>query len=378
MKKILITGGAGFIGSNLALKLIGKGYDVTVLDNLSKQIHGDDPENTSLLYQSIVGKVTFIKGSVTSATELTAAIKGQDVIVHLAAETGTGQSMYQIAHYTNVNIGGTALLLDILANTPTQIKKVIIASSRAIYGEGKYWSEELGFVYPGHRNDSDMKAGNFNVNYPGSVTPLKPVPTDEESKIHPSSLYGITKQNQEQMIMTICPTIGIIPVAFRFQNVYGPGQSLANPYTGILSIFSNLIRNNKEINVFEDGKETRDFVFIDDAIEAIILGIEADEANNEVFNVGTGVPTDVTTVVNELLANYGNEVLVKISGNYRLGDIRHNFADITKISAKLGFKPAVDFKTGIKQFAKWVNTQAVIAGKYEQSIQEMKEKGFFR
>lgn len=378
MKKILITGGAGFIGSNLALKLIGKGYDVTVLDNLSKQIHGDDPENTSLLYQSIVGKVTFIKGSVTSATELTAAIKGQDVIVHLAAETGTGQSMYQIAHYTNVNIGGTALLLDILANTPTQIKKVIIASSRAIYGEGKYWSEELGFVYPGHRNDSDMKAGNFNVNYPGSVTPLKPVPTDEESKIHPSSLYGITKQTQEQMIMTICPTIGIIPVAFRFQNVYGPGQSLANPYTGILSIFSNLIRNNKEINVFEDGKETRDFVFIDDAIEAIILGIEADEANNEVFNVGTGVPTDVTTVVNELLANYGNEVLVKISGNYRLGDIRHNFADITKISAKLGFKPAVDFKTGIKQFAKWVNTQAVIAGKYEQSIQEMKEKGFFR
>ena len=378
MKKILITGGAGFIGSNLALKLIGKGYDVTVLDNLSKQIHGDDPENTSPLYQSIVGKVTFIKGSVTSATELTAAIKGQDVIVHLAAETGTGQSMYQIAHYTNVNIGGTALLLDILANTPTQIKKVIIASSRAIYGEGKYWSEELGFVYPGHRNDSDMKAGNFNVNYPGSVTPLKPVPTDEESKIHPSSLYGITKQNQEQMIMTICPTIGIIPVAFRFQNVYGPGQSLANPYTGILSIFSNLIRNNKEINVFEDGKETRDFVFIDDAIEAIILGIEADEANNEVFNVGTGVPTDVTTVVNELLANYGNEVLVKISGNYRLGDIRHNFADITKILAKLGFKPAVDFKTGIKQFAKWVNTQAVIAGKYEQSIQEMKEKGFFR
>jgi len=378
MKKILITGGAGFIGSNLALKLIGKGYDVTVLDNLSKQIHGDDPENTSLLYQSIVGKVTFIKGSVTSATELTAAIKGQDVIVHLAAETGTGQSMYQIAHYTNVNIGGTALLLDILANTPTQIKKVIIASSRAIYGEGKYWSEELGFVYPGHRNDSDMKAGNFNVNYPGSVTPLKPVPTDEESKIHPSSLYGITKQTQEQMIMTICPTIGIIPVAFRFQNVYGPGQSLANPYTGILSIFSNLIRNNKEINVFEDGKETRDFVFIDDAIEAIILGIEADEANNEVFNVGTGVPTDVTTVVNELLANYGNEVLVKISGSYRLGDIRHNFADITKISAKLGFKPAVDFKTGIKQFAKWVNTQAVIAGKYEQSIQEMKEKGFFR
>lgn len=378
MKKVLITGGSGFIGSNLALRLIDKGYDVTVLDNLSKQIHGDDPENTSPLYKSIARKVNFIKGSVTSAADLNTAIKKQDVIVHLAAETGTGQSMYQIEHYTNVNIRGTALLLDILANAPHQISKLIIASSRAIYGEGKYWSEELGFVYPRHRNDSDMKAGHFNVRHPGSISPLKPVATDEESKIHPSSLYGITKQNQEQMIMTICPTIGISPIAFRFQNVYGPGQSLANPYTGILSIFSNLIKNDKEINVFEDGKETRDFVFIDDAINSIVLGIEAEEANNEIFNVGTGVPTDVITVVNELMANYENEVPVKISGNYRLGDIRHNFADITKISAKLGFKPTIDFKTGIKQFAKWVDKQVVIEDKYEQSIQEMKAKGLFR
>jgi len=378
MKKVLITGGAGFIGSNLALKLIDKGYDVTVLDNLSKQIHGDDPENTSPLYKSIAGKVNFIKGSVTSAADLTTAIEGQNVIIHLAAETGTGQSMYQIAHYTNINIGGTALLLDILANAPHNITKLIVASSRAIYGEGKYWSEELGFVYPGHRNDGDMKAGHFNVKYPECINDLQAVATDEESKIHPSSLYGITKQNQEQIIMTICPTIGIAPVAFRYQNVYGPGQSLANPYTGILSIFSNLIKNDKEINVFEDGKETRDFVFIDDAIDSIILGIEADEANNEIFNVGTGVPTDVITVVNELLANYEKEVPVKISGNYRLGDIRHNFADLTKISTKLGFKPVVDFKAGIRQFAKWVNAQDAIEDKYERSIQEMKGKGLFR
>jgi len=375
---ILITGGSGFIGSNLSLKLIEKGHIITVLDNLSKQIHGDTPLITSPLYLSIKDKVNFIEGTVTSATDLKTAIKDQDVIVHLAAETGTGQSMYQIEHYSNVNIGGTALLLDILTNTKHKVRKVIIASSRSIYGEGKYLSEELGFVYPKHRTDAYMEKGDFEVKYPGCVKPLKLVATDEESKIHPSSVYGITKQNQEQMIMTVCPTINIAPVAFRYQNVYGPGQSLSNPYTGILSIFSTLIKNGKEINIFEDGKESRDFVFIDDVVNATILGIEKDEANNEIFNVGTGVPTDVNTVLQELLENYQMEVPVKISGNYRLGDIRHNFADLNKIKQKLGFTPKVSFKEGIKKFAAWVNTQTIQADKYNQSIDEMKQKGLFK
>ena len=377
-KNILITGGAGFIGSNLALKLTEKGYRVTILDNLSKQIHGDDPHNTSPLFQSIKDVTNFIEGTVTSRPDLLKAIEGQDAIVHLAAETGTGQSMYQIALYTEVNIGGTALLLDILTNTKHSISKIIIASSRSIYGEGKYESSELGFVYPNHRTDEFMREGDFEVKYPGNQSLLRLVATDEDSKIHPSSVYGITKQNQEQMIMTVCPTIGIAPVAFRYQNVYGPGQSLSNPYTGILSIFSTLIKNNKEINVFEDGKETRDFVFIDDVVDATILGIEQDAANNEVFNVGTGVPTDVITVVKELFTNYKKEVPYKISGNYRLGDIRHNYADISKISARLGFKPKVSFGTGISRFAHWVNTQHVQEDKYAQSIQEMKEKGLFK
>jgi dTDP-L-rhamnose 4-epimerase len=375
---ILITGGAGFIGSNLALKLITKGHSLTILDNLSKQIHGENPEEESPLYKSIADKVKFIKGTIEAEADLVAAIAGQDVIVHLAAETGTGQSMYQIKRYTDVNIGGTALLLDILANNPHQVKKIVIASSRSIYGEGKYLSEELGYVYPKHRTDDYMQAGDFEVKYPGCEKPLQLVATDEDSKIHPSSVYGITKQNQEQMIMTVCPTIGIAPVAFRYQNVYGPGQSLSNPYTGILSIFSTRIKNNKDINVFEDGKETRDFVFIDDVVDATILGIEKDEANNQVFNVGTGVPTEVNTVVEELMANYGRTVPVTISGNYRLGDIRHNFADLTKIKLVLGFEPKVDFKTGIAKFAAWVNTQEIKTDKYQQSLQEMKDKGLFK
>jgi len=376
--KVLITGGAGFIGSNLALKLIAKGHALTILDNLSKQIHGENPEEASPLYKSIVGKVKFIKGTVESERDLIEAIKDQEVIVHLAAETGTGQSMYQIKRYTDVNIGGTALLLDILANNPHSVKKIVIASSRSIYGEGKYHSEELGYVYPKHRTDDYMQSGDFEVKYPGCEKPLQLVATDEESKIHPSSVYGITKQNQEQMIMTVCPTIGIAPVAFRYQNVYGPGQSLSNPYTGILSIFSTLIKNDKGINVFEDGKETRDFVFIDDVVDATILGIEKDEANNSVFNVGTGVATEVNTVVEELMANYGKTVPVTISGNYRLGDIRHNFADLTKIKSVLGFEPKIDFKQGIAKFAAWVNTQEIKTDKYQQSLQEMKDKGLFK
>lgn len=379
MKNILITGGAGFIGSNLALTLIEKGYNVTVLDNLSPQIHGEDAENNSFLFLKIKNKVTFVKGCVTSKGDWIKALAGQDAIVHLAAETGTGQSMYEIEKYTTINIGGTAIMLDLLANNPHTVKKIVIASSRSIYGEGKYWSDELNAaVYPKHRTDEFMIKGDFEVKYDGLSQPLKLLATDENSKIHPSSVYGITKQNQEQMIMTVCPTIGIASVAFRYQNVYGPGQSLSNPYTGILSIFSTLIRNGKDINIFEDGKESRDFVYIDDVVDATIRGIEKSEANYEVFNVGTGEATDVITVANELIKNYKADTKINISGNYRLGDIRHNFADLNKIKKGLGFSPRYSFETGIKKFTEWVLTQDVIESKYEESISEMKEKGLYK
>lgn len=377
MKKILITGGAGFIGSNLALKLIEKGYEVTILDNLSEQIHGENPEKSSPLYNSIKDKVRFIKGTVTDINDWKKAIENQDAIVHYAAETGTGQSMYEVKKYTEVNIQGTAIMLDLLVNTSNVVKKVIVASSRSIYGEGKYRSEKLSFVYPEHRLDAHMKSGDFDVKYPGAES-LQLVATDEDSKIHPSSVYGITKQNQEQMVMTVCPTVDIAPVAFRYQNVYGPGQSLSNPYTGILSIFSTQIKNGNGINIFEDGKETRDFVFIDDVVDATILGLEKEKANGEVFNVGTGVPTDVVTVAKTLISNYNIETPTTITGNYRLGDIRHNYADLTKIKEKLGFSPKVDFDEGIKRFTNWVNTQEVKEDNYEKSILEMKEKGMYK
>ena len=380
MEKILITGGAGFIGSNLALALLEKGHQVTVLDNLSEQIHGKKPEETSPLYLSIKDKVQFIKGTVACRETLREAIADNTVIVHLAAETGTGQSMYEIQHYTDVNIGATALLLDIFTNEKHSVKKVVVASSRAIYGEGKYYNKTKNtFVYPLQRTDDDMQRGDFEVKDPQNHSDvLELVATTEDAIIHPTSVYGITKQVQEQLVMTVCPTIGIAGVAFRYQNVYGPGQSLKNPYTGILSIFSTQIKNGNGINIFEDGKETRDFVFISDIVDATVLGIEKETANNQVFNVGTGVATDVITVATELSNNYGIQVPITISGNYRLGDIRHNYADITKARQLLGFEPKISFKEGLKQFTDWVNTQEVEEDKYQQSIEEMKAKGLYK
>lgn len=378
MKKVLITGGAGFIGSNLALKLLDKGYYVTVLDNLSKQIHGDNPDKTSPLYQSIKGKVDFILGSVTSRSDWLKALNNQDAVIHLAAETGTGQSMYEIEKYVGSNIGGTALLLDILTNTKHNIKRVVVAESRAIYGEGKYECPSCGDVYPLERKDEDMCKGDFECHCPKCGKHVKLVATTEDSVIHPSSVYGVAKQVQGQLVHLVCPTIGVDPVSFRYQNVYGPGQSLSNPYTGILSIFSTRIKNGNGINIFEDGRETRDFVYIDDVVDATIRGLETPEAAGHVFNVGTGIAIDVLTVAKTLCQKYGIDVPIVISGNYRLGDIRHNFADITLARKILGFEPRWSFDKGIEQFAKWVDKQEIQEDKYDMSIEEMKAKGLYK
>lgn len=373
-KNILITGGAGFIGSNLALKLVEKGHVVTVLDNLSEQIHGKNSE----LLNTIIDQVHFIKGDVRNAEDWMKALKNQEVVVHLAAETGTGQSMYEVQQYTEVNINGTAIFLDYLVNREHSVRKVIIASSRAIYGEGKYNCEQHGIIYPNERKEKDLLKGEFEPKCPVCNTNLMVLPTDENSKIHPSSVYGITKQNQEQMVLNVCQSINIPAVAFRYQNVYGPGQSLKNPYTGILSIFSTQIKNGNDLNIFEDGLESRDFVFIDDVVNATILGIEKEEADFEVFNVGSGKGTTVLEVAESLKKHYQSEINIKISGNFRMGDIRHNVADLSKIENKLGFRSVFDFPAGVAEFANWVNQQGIQEDQYSQSIQLLKNKGLFK
>lgn len=376
--RVLITGGAGFIGSNIALKLSKKGYKVTVLDTLSEQIHGSNPESTSPLYQKIKDKVDFIKGDVNNRDDLEKALVDVDYVIHLAAETGTGQSMYEIKKYVDTNIGGTALLLDILTNKEHHVKRVVVAESRAVYGEGKYHCPICGDVYPYERTDENLAKGDFECKCPKCGGEVNLVATTEDSAIHPSSVYGISKQIQGQLVHLVCKSIGVESVSFRYQNVYGPGQSLTNPYTGILSIFSTRIKNGNGINIFEDGKETRDFVYIDDVVDATILGMEVPEANGHVFNVGTGIATDVLTVAKTLCEKYGIYVPITVSGNYRLGDIRHNFADITAARQILGFEPKWSFADGIEQFTNWVNQQEVNEDNYETSIEEMKKKGLYK
>lgn len=377
-KSVLITGGAGFIGSRLARRFHRDGYHVTVLDALIEQVHGVHPDTTSPLLADTREVATVRHGSVTSPEELRHALDGAQVVVHLAAETGTGQSMYEIDRYVNTNVGGTAKMLDLLANHGHTVERIVIASSRSIYGEGAYEAEDGTIVYPGHRADADMARGDFEVKDPDTGRPLRVVPTAEDAKLHPSSVYGITKQMQESLVMTVAPTIGIEPVALRYQNVYGPGQSLKNPYTGILSIFSTLIRQGKPINIFEDGLESRDFVYIDDVVEATFLAATRHEAAGGTFNVGSGVATTVSGVVEALFAAFETRVPTAITGNYRLGDIRHNVADTAKLRERLGFRAGTLFADGVREFVRWVLSEPIEDDTYERSLAEMTSRNLLK
>jgi dTDP-L-rhamnose 4-epimerase len=377
LRRVLITGGAGFIGSRLALRLRADGYEVTVLDNLAPQVHTQQPEGSSL-YRAIAGQVRFVRGDVTDRGQLQAALREQDAVVHLAAETGTGQSMYEIERYCRVNVGGTAQLLELLANSEHQVRRLLVASSRAIYGEGKYLSADGRVVYPPPRVAEDMSRGDFAVKEPGSGQELAVTATDEESRLHPASVYGVTKLTQEQLVLTACPGIGVAPVALRYQNVYGPGQSLSNPYTGILSIFSNLIMSRKALNVFEDGLESRDFVYVDDAVQATVLALEHEAAVGEAFNVGSGRPVSVHSVAQTLVRLLGIAVPIGISGNFRIGDVRHNYACLKKITDRLGFVPQYDFEHGAARFCEWASAMGSASSAYETSLAEMRARGLLK
>jgi dTDP-L-rhamnose 4-epimerase len=372
MKNVLITGGAGFIGSHLCRKLLEKNYSVTLLDNLSPQIHGND-------FRFIAPKnVRFVKGDVRNKNDWEKVLKDINIVVHYAAETGTGQSMYEVYRYTDHNINGTALLLDYVVNESHSIEKIIVASSRAVYGEGKYQCAQHGIIFPDTRKERDLIDKRYEPLCPVCEVPLHLMPTDETSKVHPASVYGITKLTQEQMVLNVCGSVNIPAIAYRYQNVFGPGQSLKNPYTGILSIFSTLMRNGKIVNIFEDGNESRDFVYVDDVVNATVLGIESKIGGQEVYNVGSGIATSVIDVAEKLKELYEVDIDISVSGNYRLGDIRHNIADLSKIGNAFGYKPAFSFDEGIVEFTKWVLTQEVPQDRYNQSINEMKLKGLLK
>jgi dTDP-L-rhamnose 4-epimerase len=370
--KILITGGAGFIGSRLALSLSEHAHEVTIIDNLSEQVHGSVPGFAENLLKS----ARCIKGDVRNPELLEHAIDGQNVIIHLAAETGTAQSMYSVKHYSDVNIQGTAGLMDLLINRrPAALRKLIVASSRSIYGEGKYICPEHRVVYPKARLSKDMEAGCFDPKCPLCGGAVEMSMTSEDAPFAPSSFYGLSKQVQEQMVLLFAQTLGIDAFALRYQNVFGPGQSLANPYTGILAIFSNLIRQSKPLNIFEDGLESRDFVFVDDVVSATEACVRDSAHGVMALNVGSGVATSVLTLARMINERFGSPSEIRVTGDFRVGDIRHNVADISNLQAVTGFRPKWEFRAGLNAFLDWAETQSVISSGFERSLAELADRG---
>jgi dTDP-L-rhamnose 4-epimerase len=372
--KTLITGGAGFIGARLASKLAAEGAQVTVLDSLSPQIHGATPKFSSALQQS----ARCIRGDVCDIAALREVVDSAEVIFHLAAETGTGQSMYAVERYSRANMHGTSALLELVVNhRPKSLRKIIVASSRAVYGEGKYLCAEHGAVQPQPRTAKAMAAGKFEPECPACDGALTLVPTSEDTPFAPSSFYGLTKQVQEQMTMMFGQALGIDVFALRFQNVYGPGQSLVNPYTGILAIFSNLVRQGKTLNIFEDGLESRDFVYIDDVVSSMIGCAREGVHGVHALNVGSGVSTSVLEVARAIVAYFRADVAIQVTGNFRVGDIRHNLADISRIRALTGYAPQWSFLDGLREFLAWASTHDAGDVGYESSLRELQARGLF-
>lgn len=375
--KVLITGGAGFIGSEIVAQLSNKtGFEIVVLDNLSPQIHGDDPGN-SYLYKKIDGKCRFINGDIRDLKIMCDAVYGCDYIIHLAAETGTGQSMYRINQYNDVNIMGTSTLFQALSDTKSPLRKIVLASSRSVYGEGKYQCKDHGIFYPEGRRKSDMAQGDYQMHCPVCGRNMSPLPTDEESKIYPLSLYAFTKYAQEKMLETMGKALDINYTIFRLQNVYGKGQSLSNPYTGILSIFSERMLQNADVNIFEDGKESRDFIHVADVAKAFIKSLESEETNAKILNLGSGKNTSVLEIARLLRDSYGSLSKLNITGDFRIGDIAHNMADMRLTEKLLNFKPETNLAEGLEDFSKWVRLEGGKSLQYEESLNEMKQAGLF-
>jgi dTDP-L-rhamnose 4-epimerase len=371
---VLITGGAGFIGSHLAQQLFEIGYKVRIIDNLSPQIHGPDGKLPKYLREI----VEFLKGDIRNREDVEKAISGVDAVIHLAAETGVGQSMYEIAQYVDTNLRGSAILLESISQTKNEVKKIILASSRAVYGEGKYKCQNCGIIYPRSRNEKELKREHWQMHCPNCGRIAEPVPTDEDTLLRPTSIYAVTKQAQEQIFLVAAKAYNIPTTILRYFNVYGQRQSLSNPYTGILSIFASRIINGKPSLVYEDGLESRDFVHVSDVVKATILALEKTNENHEVFNVGSGTRATILEVANLLVEKLGSPLKPIVVGKYREGDIRHCFSDLTKIRSKLGYEPAKGLEEGISDFTDWVKQQKGILDLSDRASDELASRKLLR
>ncbi len=348
---ILVTGGAGFIGSHLVKALVKQGRKVRVLDALIEQVHnGVTPQ--------IPDGVELVRGDVRDRQLLDAVLENVEVVYHQAAEVGVGQSMYEMHRYVGGNTFATSVLLEALVERIPRIRKLIVASSMSIYGEGAYQSAEGELVFPRLREVTQLEARQWELVSPRDGGLLKPTGTNEEKPLFPTSVYAITKQDQEQLCLVVGRAYNIPTVALRYFNAYGPGQALSNPYTGACAIFSSRLLNQQAPVIFEDGEQTRDFVHVSDIVQANLLALETDRADYLPVNVGTGRPLPIKRVAEILADELGLKIQPEIVGKYREGDIRHCVADITRAQTLLGYQPKVAVENGLSDLIGWVRNQA--------------------
>ena len=346
---VLITGGAGFIGSHLADGLIERGYEVRVFDNLEPQVH-----KTKVKPAYLNKKVKFIRGDVKNRKDLNKALDGVDAVFHFAANVGIGQSQYQPRRYVETNLMGTANLIEALIERRSKSARVVMAGSMSVYGEGDGFCPEHKLVRPKtHRREKDMAAGKWEPRCPFCDRFLDPRPVTEDSCPNPVSVYAVTKLSQEQMMLSAGAAHGLAVTSLRFFNVYGARQALSNPYTGVAAIFISRIKHGRRPVVFEDGAQTRDFVHVSDVVRACIAAIERDEAVGEVINVGTGKATSVADVAEIIEKTMGSDIKTEITRRFRKGDVRHCIAGITLAKRILNFKPRVSLEDGFKELAEW-------------------------
>lgn len=347
-KKILVTGGAGFVGTHLVDALISAGHNVRVLDNFTPQVHGDSVPDW------FCPEAELIRGDVRDPDAVRRALEGAEVIFHLAAAVGVGQSMYEIARYMETNTQGTAVLLQEILHRKSRVQKLVLASSMSIYGEGRYLCADCGEVAPPLRAGEQLKEQMWELPCPDCGKALTPVPTDESKPLQCSSIYALSKKAQEEMCLLFARTYGLPVVALRYFNIYGPGQALSNPYTGVAAIFASRLLNGNPPLVFEDGRQMRDFVSVRDVVQANLLAMESNNADGRALNIGSGEPVSIHEVAEVLADALDRAIAPALTRKHRAGDIRHCFADISAARKLLGFQPQVRFAEGMKDLVRWL------------------------